>query len=758
MRPIAIFLLFSVSAFGAAGDYYGAQIDTQGWELWLQFNTMNTNGTFAFGFGTNNSLTGSQAVTLNVISQGYDDSGSAITVSRKVYGTKQIRLAYPNQAFPDVSSNSPANITTVKVALSDYIFSGDSNITVNVAAGFYSTNSVNSAAVTAMPVTNNSTTDYPKVVANWTYPQSQKITGTTYNMRAMAFHAFGQQSRPVRMVKFILSDSHTHTNTVTVLNPTISTLGEPAPIQEYVGSVSTSGLTSGDKLFADFIAYPWVGNSALQASLTGFATLNAQPTMQNHLLDTSGTYLGSYAVVTTNGNDATGVAETAAQWAGNTSPNAFATIAGAATAIKGTNGAAYGHPDVGGGTIYLKWGSFLWTGGTGSYGTNPFTYVTVAAYPGLGTNEVIIGDSSGDKHIANLVHIQNVTLTNNTLIGFDGHDRLWLDGCVYKTTGDATLYHNYDTWLTGCTVSNTSANYGVKNFANDNTYHTMLRGNTIYDVHGGLAWVLIGNKFRLPSNADTHNWLCSGAGSIPSQEYAIAAFNDVVWPNTSGGASAWYLLSLTAHVTNGLAIVGNLVDCTGGTTPWCYVFEHDGSTGNSTNVLIWYNTSINGQIKGFYNDQGTVAVYRDNCQMVGNIADDFNIKSDTFTGTPNANRTGNWNCLYAVGWHDNAFVEITNVGAPGDFLLEGIGLNNYQPYATGSPPKSISFATGQPTNTTGFVDRVGKNYRLSSSSILQLLPSGSWMSYDLEANARGGFDPPGAYSSASPKKGAFFSQ
>jgi hypothetical protein len=69
-----LILCCATSVFGAAGDYVGAQIDSSGWQLWLQFNGMATNGTFALGLATNNTVTGTQSVRLSLTSQGFEES------------------------------------------------------------------------------------------------------------------------------------------------------------------------------------------------------------------------------------------------------------------------------------------------------------------------------------------------------------------------------------------------------------------------------------------------------------------------------------------------------------------------------------------------------------------------------------------------------------------------------------------------------------------------------------------------------------
>jgi len=80
---LALLLLLPWRGWGAAGDILWATVEDNGWVLKLQVEGVATNGTFDFGFLTNN--TGPSKVVVNVTSMGFDDAGAATTMQRTIY-------------------------------------------------------------------------------------------------------------------------------------------------------------------------------------------------------------------------------------------------------------------------------------------------------------------------------------------------------------------------------------------------------------------------------------------------------------------------------------------------------------------------------------------------------------------------------------------------------------------------------------------------------------------------------------------------
>jgi hypothetical protein len=132
-----------------------AEIDISGFT-----STSSTNN---MGLGSNNSPTNAKIV-FTVTSPGFNSSGNATTLSRTIYGTQIIRLPYPNNANLDEGTSSGK--VTILVALSDYIYAGDTSITASIGSGIYTDNgpggtSLSSNATSSIAVTNNSAMAYP---------------------------------------------------------------------------------------------------------------------------------------------------------------------------------------------------------------------------------------------------------------------------------------------------------------------------------------------------------------------------------------------------------------------------------------------------------------------------------------------------------------------------------------------------------------------------------------------------------------------
>ena len=138
---ILMFLLaFVLSPAGVAkaatGDITAVRISSapykDSWVAEIDIEGMASAGTFSMGMGNVNDPAGAR-ILLNVTSPGYDTNGNVTSVTRTVYGTKFLRQPYPNEALADMTT--AGNTLTVKVILSEYIYTADTNITANIGAG-----------------------------------------------------------------------------------------------------------------------------------------------------------------------------------------------------------------------------------------------------------------------------------------------------------------------------------------------------------------------------------------------------------------------------------------------------------------------------------------------------------------------------------------------------------------------------------------------------------------------------------------------
>ncbi len=64
-----------------------------GWVAEIDVAGLSTGGTYSLGMGVNNDPTNA-TIKCTVTSLGYDDTGSATTISRTIYGTKILRKIY----------------------------------------------------------------------------------------------------------------------------------------------------------------------------------------------------------------------------------------------------------------------------------------------------------------------------------------------------------------------------------------------------------------------------------------------------------------------------------------------------------------------------------------------------------------------------------------------------------------------------------------------------------------------------------------
>ena len=282
MRKILLIiaiLLYASLSFGATGDVTAIRVigsvtgvseatsacntasACTGWVAEIDVTSLATGGTYALGIGTNNSPAAANIVC-TVTSSAYDTSGNATTATRTIYGTHQLRKVYNSGYTPPYPNDETtvSSTTTLRIALSDFVYSSDT-LTCNVAAGIY-TNGTASNAASNVTVTNNSTLAYPKAIANWSWPGFQRITGSTFTLRAVGFQRHAKNKKPIAAMIFSCSDAHSHTNTATVNDMTIdSGMADAVKVPEYIGTMPTTNFTQADLIACNFKAVPWIGDS-----------------------------------------------------------------------------------------------------------------------------------------------------------------------------------------------------------------------------------------------------------------------------------------------------------------------------------------------------------------------------------------------------------------------------------------------------------------------------------------------------------------
>ena len=761
----------------------GLSVETNGYILRVVVGgdtagSLGTNGGFFSALGTNNSLTSTTALTLTLTRMGYDDSGSGTTSEIKLYGTRIARVEGPLFNTNDIKEVNATNII-FRVALNDFVFARDSNITATARGGWLSGtngNATNVAAVSLMTVTNNSAQNYTFVVANASRPRWMMITNRSddqYEVSVVAFHRSGRERRPVRSVKAWAVDnlgnvSNTNTVTFPVVDYNWFLRGENAVV-EYVVPLYYTNLF-GLWVTNHWIAYPWDGDTPLAS--TDFPSSDPTPLWQSDWRFNNRSNLNfAHAVVATNGNDGTGFA-TNRPWNGLDTVNPplpFATIGAALIACVDTNG-LNGRPYLAGSYIYLQSSNaWTWSGGTGRRGTNGGGYCTIAAYPGIPRSDVVLQPISGLTGATNNLCFQNLTIrgTNNNF--FQRVTNLWLDNCWVEFNGPGTA-HVQDSplwYFTHCTITNWNSQ-ALASFSSQQSFPALVRGCDLSGFNQDWqAFTCLGNRRNRQDHAVSFTISQFRANSVTwTNQNSIFAFNTIMGIKAGGGAMLSY--AGQTNTLRGFALVANVFEyATNSATGGFRTATTDGF--QMTNAIIWCNLMTGAGWNMAYNETGSSPYWRFLWSIRGNYFADWNTAGDA-TLTPNAGRIGNQPIVYGVGLSDNVFAEIGGVGVhPGTFLPEFTGLNsipdvrtltlggqhgvvlvktNYYPRFTLDQGYQ---GTDQPLGTNG-----GGNYRLLSHSPLWQLKWTAPLNYDLDAHTTGASDAPFVFISGNVRKGAFF--
>lgn len=687
---IGLMLCASV-AYPATGDIVSVSVDSNGWVASITVEGLAVGGTYDFGLGTNNNPSTAKII-FTVVSLGYDDTGSPTTITRTIYGTKQLRKVYPDHEDNDETVDG-SNVI-IRVALSDYIYTKDNTgegnsgtaPTVSIASGWYTQAETPTNAATGMSVTNTSTAVYQPVVGNWTWPAMERITGTTLTLRAVAYHDSAQQGRPVRAIKFTCADESANSTSATLTEMTVDpTFGDASVVTEYVATMDMTDLTQGDTITCNFIAYPWMGDGESILD-TGDGTYS-QPTPyyapQHYILDKTGGYgVGVCVVDATTGNDSTGACVAESAFNPSSPPNAFATINKAADVLQDFNNANYSRNTVEG-TIYLNAGTHAWSGASNtiSTATIPKTWVTIRPFPGLTKSDVTIAGVSGDKRIGGVTKVKFDDVTINGMEGqtsvFHTFAMLWLHNVdIAAPVSTVTIYAVPLTMITQSVIGNCTLI--LAGFGSDSKVN-LTRGNVLNGYSGNVwPYVFIGN---LKTDTGWEMTLQHSATAPVNTIGVIVAYNQLYGAG-AGNVLRFYTTETLDTAQRGLAIIQNVFERQALNLTLVVGIAHDGTTQEPVNnVMMWHNTTVGERWNVAYNDTGDASALRKYWSAYNNITESIAIKADTF-GTANGARIGNWSYLYGVGQVGNID---SNTGL-GQFKREFEGLYSTIPINKRSQP------------------------------------------------------------------------
>jgi hypothetical protein len=757
LRFLTAFFLLSSALLGATGDILSVAIRPDGVTGEAVIEGKGTGGLYSFGLGANNVTSGIPRVGFTVTSHGFTDAGAATTKVRYIWGTLETRKPWPNDG--DNEEVASGGNVTVRFHLSEVVYdeddagAGNSGVAITcfILASFYDQAGGNNAVSAGFPVTNNSTVGFQSVIPNWSWPGYQLADAST-RFSLVAFHRHGEQGRPVRAVRFWMSDG---TNEVDewVTTPTIRIIGDAKPVIEYntTGSLVT-GLTQGAEITLNADIYPWVGDNVFLTS-SGVAPPSPLVGPQKHVCNVSGTYGIAHAVVdAATGSDPAGfaLADDAGKWVGDgeahgtgSGVTAYATIARAARAIRNYN-AARGVPvdDVGGGFVHVKDGNYNAYGVTvtGGFGSTPKTWLTVKPY--TGHTAVAINGTLGSTEIGDRVKLQGIDITSNANSTFSSTEVTWIDQC-YVTTTSTGLFATpgQRVYLTHSEVG--QFEQGLKGFSVTDTCFNLIRGNVLSGLNDRLdVYTVLGNE-RTTTTAEGFSVTIGIAGTAAPHSIPILAFNDFrgcfansgdifelesEWDNYTGGA---FVQNVIENYHNGITGLGSF-GSEDGTAVADTGYDYD-------NFIIWHNTLVGGRCFVGYNADYDTVYHRRYWSQINNYWDRWANKGDNFAAE-GTNRVGGWQVKFNVGSSGNYCSQNMN-SLPDNFFAEFDGISSHKPVNYGSPDDALfvnrqsarAITAGSNTNVAG--SGYG-DYDLQSGSPLIGLPIVEVVSYDMDGVLR----------------------
>lgn len=732
-------------ARGAVGDIIGLEVETNGWVVRATISGLNTNGMFYSGLRTNGTPSLTNMLTLSVTGTGYNSALSQVSVGRTLYATKHLRLPYPREQTNDFQPQG--DDVVIRLALSEYVCAGDT-VTATARAGYYAVTNgtgTNANAFTAQTVTNSSTQVSPMPFGKWAVVPMQQITNSTMRVKSSDWHWAARDGKPVAAVKYTAIDEHSNTNSVTVTSMT----WDPAlRAAVYVADLDISTFTNGDKIQVSRTVYPWIGTNLF--TTTNGAHITSPFYNLTNLCDRTRQCGNSYAVVDAANGSSSGVVVSHTNWNPNAVPVPFQTIDQALAAARLSNSIWFAHSDTAGAVLMLTNGSYTYTGGSGALGTNGRTHTIITRHPSADKMSTIIGNQSGNQGAGYWVTIRGLNITNNSSLNYWSNGGfVWWDDCLINAlcNGLAFQYGEYAQYVTSCVISNNPQ--GWRGYSTRSAPTPLFAGNDVGVDQSGDAYAVIGNIFRrqtVGAWGDTHS-----SSPDPAAVGGIIYGNQLFRMNPSASTTD---IGQTNRI--GFAIVGNTYEATNNSGISMTLYG-DGITNPATQILVWHNNLLGQRLNYNYNDTQVTGVERYFFSLQGNFFDDYNIKTDTFNSSPapSGNRIGNWASIYGVMQRNNAKNETSGIGASGFMNVTASGFEGLYTWSDGGTTNWPAFRNRLAYDGAGA--RLGTgDYRLRQTSPMWGTEGLRLISHDLDATARGLYDPPGAFSTGNPKQGGFF--
>lgn len=556
-------------------------------------------------------------VTFTVDRPGFNSSGTGITVTDTVTLIKRVRLPYPDQA----------TLTSDKVALSDFIYSGD------VISG----------------VTNNSTRLYPLPIFQFLTEDMLIIRGSTMNVQLAVAHGHARNGKPVAAVKLMATDgTHTTEQVISVMTSRYCPKTQ-LYIPVFEADLDVSGMDSGATLTIDAIIYPWVGDACTISAVAETYPANTATTL-TALYNPSSGLRAVYAYVdSVSGNDATGVASLTA---GTAAASPYLTIGNAGAGIKAFNNTNYANNAADGGIIRLVEGVHTWNEIIKTKVLTNYWPVTVEASDPTKKATTVLTDKGATlaKIMPRYIRFKDLVIRRSVTGSIV---------CYDQDAGNA----NYFFYMSCINVTfdvNTAATYGAYFYKNPRQYMLDCDGD-VAEVSGDIVGIV--NKSIMAIGCDGFTFTnaalgCRGTG-LPYQAPTVAR------AGTKGPLYGWNVVSnpvdgnKAAQIdeeigVRGSALIGNTFENLNGNTGPALSLTADGVTTPTQNLVLQLNTVNGSRTNILYQDTGTTEVAKSG-YVLGNLwGENFNIKGDLFTS--NGNTIGNWPVRYKTGFLANTYV------------------------------------------------------------------------------------------------------
>ncbi|HUF56670.1 MAG TPA: hypothetical protein VMM55_08945 [Thermohalobaculum sp.] len=615
---------------------------------------------------------------LSVQRNGFDASGSAVTVNDPLTIMARVRQPYPDQA----------SLTPDEVALSHFVYADD----------------------TIVGVSNQSARAYPKPVAMWLNHDRDRATGQSFTARLAVAHAHARAGRPVAAVRFTASDGTTTVETVVSTMSVVSYAASGLSVPHFAGTLDLSALADDALVTVDAVIHPWVGD-AFTVSADADAYPSPNLTVLKVLNDVA--YGTAYAYVDVAGDDGTAVvSETPAT--AQASP--YATIAAAASAIQAYNAANLGRDDASGGVIRLE---------EGTHTHSSYSSVAVGDIPllieAVGSRAATIYQDAGtstSNSIPDLLKIRGVTLKRNASSDVifldngagDAAHLLVLEACTFDDGGHggyaAWFYRLGRVVLIGCDGDR------IKHTASFGTAAKMV-------VALGSAGECVGaTTYAAAGCLDLNTTGYTDSSKTDDRVALVGGFLGFSHLGTASTSSGIVGMGLPIG-PRGLALVGNVIEHHGSTTPAAVSILADNNTDPAENLIAICNTVVGSRSNLLYQDSGTVAVAKSGVFRF-NVDRARNVKTDVFAG--DGALVGNWPHAFHVGDRANATLLGSSSGSgygAGAWLGEVAALGNAD--GSGAAPLDPDWADDRSNDGTG---AGGGDYTPGAASALPPIPAG----------------------------------